>query len=197
MLHYGPRNSTHPFGIFYNLRHFGGAFREFCLVTFEQIGGNIAECFVNCVLVYALSDKARLKVGRQGRLVTNGFLERIAAHMAVLVLVCAKCPERVAVALVDWCVGETKEKGVGQRPAHLAPQITLLHAVRFVHQGNDIVPQVQYARCLAKFMNHGDDDFANILREQLLQFVARRRRHHVRHIGGVKGTSDLRLERVA
>ena len=131
---------------------------------------------------------------RQRGLVPDRVLERVAAHVSLLILVRAESPEGVAVSLVDRRSGQAEEKSVGQCVAHLASQIAFLGTVRLVHHHDDVRTLVQTAIRLAELVNGGDDDFAGVSRQQALQLLPGCRSDHVRDIGGVEGGGDLGVQ---
>ena len=131
---------------------------------------------------------------RQRGLVADGLLERVAAHVALLVLVGAEGPEGVPVGPVDGRAGEAEQERVRQRLAHLAAEVAFLRAVRLVHHHDDVRPLVQLAARLAELVDGGDEHLAHVLPEQRLQLLPRGHADHVRHVGGVERGGDLRVE---
>ena len=130
------------------------------------------------------------RIGQYG----SGQLGFVAHLVALLILVRAEGPEGVAVPLVDRRTGQTKEKGIGQRVAHLATQVAFLGAVRLVHHHDDVRALVQAAVRLAELVNGGDDDLAGIGRQQALQLLPGGSSDHVRNIGGIEGGGDLGVQ---
>ena len=150
--------------------------------------------FVDGSLVDLQSHLRRLEMQRQRGLVPDRLLERVAAHVALLVLVGTESPERVPVGPVDRRAGQAEEEGIGQGLAHLAAEVAFLGAVGFVHHHNDVRAVVQFAAGLAELVDRGDEHLADILAQQGLQLLPRGHAHHVRHVGGVEGGGDLSVE---
>ena len=174
--------------------HLGGALGQVVAVLLAQVAGDLPVGFVDGRLVDLQLHLRRLEVQRQRGLVADGLLERVAAHVALLVLVGAEGPEGVAVGAVDGRAGEAEEEGIGQRLAHLAAQVAFLRAVRLVHHHDDVRALVQPAARLAELVDGGDEHLAHVLPEQRLQLLPRGHADHVRHVGGVEGGGDLRVE---
>ena len=174
--------------------HLGGPFGQIVAVLFAKIAGDRLVGFVDGGLVDLELHLRGLEVQRQRGLVADGFLERVTAHVAFLVFVGAEGPVGIAVGTVDGRAGEAEEEGIGQGLAHLAAQIAFLRAVGFVHHHDDVGAFVQPAAGLAELVDGSDEDLAHVLPEQGLQFLPRGHAHHVRHVGGVEGGGDLRVE---
>src|SRR5690606_33118907 len=88
---------------------------------------------------------------------------------------------------------------VGQRGAHLHPQIPFLGAVGFVYHDDDVFAVVQQGRIvicpdIAEFEDGGDDDFAGVLAQQGFQRFAAVRFDQVGDVGSVEGGADLGVQ---
>jgi hypothetical protein len=77
---------------------------------------------------------------------------------------------------------------------YLAPQVTFLRAVGFVHERNDVAAVVQAACGLAELENRRDDDLPHIVRQQLPKLLARISLFKVRNVCPGEGAGDLRIE---
>ena len=106
---------------------------------------------------------------RQGGLVTDRVGERVAAHIAGLILHCAESVEGILVGAVNRGAGQAEEECVGQRHAHLLAQVAFLGSVSFVDHDNDIITGIQFAINLAELENGGDQDLAHITTEEFDQ----------------------------
>ena len=153
-----------------------------------------AEGFVDGGAVDLQPHLRRLEMQRQRGLVADGILERVAAQVALVVLVGTEGPEGVAVGAVDGRAGEAEQEGIGQGLTHLATQVAFLGAVGFVHHDDDVRAFVEPAAGLAKLVDGGDQHLAHVLPEQLLQLLAGGHADHVGHVGSVEGGADLGVE---
>ena len=190
MLDHGP----HALRVLHQHGHLGGPLGQVVPVLLAQVAGDLRVGFVDGRLVDLQLDLRRLEMQRQRGLVPDGLLERVAAHVAFLVLVGAEGPEGVLVGPVDGRAGEAEEEGVGQRLAHLAAQVAFLGAVRLVHHHDDVRALVQPAVRLGELVDGGDEHLAHVLPQQGLQLLPRGHADHVRHVGGVEGGGDLGVE---
>ena len=136
----------------------------------------------------------RLEVQRQRGLVADRFLERVAAHVALLVLVGAEGPEGVAVGAVDGRAGEAEEEGIGQRLAHLAAQVAFLRAVRLVHHHDDVRALVEPPPASANLWMVVMSTLRTSCASSVCSSCRVAHADHVRHVGGVEGGGDLRVE---
>ncbi len=126
--------------------------------------------------------------------VPDGILEGIAVEIPLFVLIRPKSSKSVSVGPVDRSAGQAEKKGVGKGFPHLAAEIAFLGAVGFVYHSDNIGPFVQSPSRLAELVNGGDEDLADILGEQILQFLPCGNTHHVGHIVRVEGCGDLSIE---
>ena len=129
-----------------------------------RFAGDLLVGFVDGGLVDLQLHLRRLEMQRQRGLVADGFLERVAAHVALLVLVRAEGPEGVPVGAVDGRAGEAEQERIRQRLAHLAAEVAFLRAMRLVHHHDDVRALVQLAAGLAELVDGGDEHLAHILR---------------------------------
>jgi hypothetical protein len=162
-------------------------FGEEVLVLICQPASQLLERFVDGVAVHPELQHSRLKVQRQRRAVAHRVRERVQAHIALLVLLGAKRPERVVVAPVDGRAGESEQEGVRERFAHLDAEVALLGAMGLVDEDDDVLAVVELARGLAELVDCRDDDLAHIVVEQLLKLLAAVGGLEVRDVVGVEG----------
>ena len=100
----------------------------------------------------------------------------------------------VAIDPVNGCAGETEEEGIRKSGPHLHAEASLLSAVRFVDEHDDVAPIIEHAIGFPEAEDGGDDDLAGVLLEQAHQIGAGIALHQVGHIAGVEGAADLGVE---
>ena len=118
--------------------HLGCTLGEVVAVLLAQVAGDLLERLVDRRLVDLELHLRRLEMQRQRGLVADGFLERVAAHVALAILVRAERPESIAIRPIDRRAGKPEQKRIRQRLAHLAPEVAFLRAMRLVHHHDDV-----------------------------------------------------------
>ena len=112
----------------------------------------------------------------------------------MLVLVGAKRPIRIPVRAVNRCTGQSKQKSIGQRSAHLAAQVAFLRTMRLIHHHDNVRPNIQRSAGLGKLVDGGNQYLAHVLPKQRLQLLARSHSQHVGDVGRVECSGDLRIQ---
>ena len=194
VVHHVPHHGSDALRVLDQHRHLGRALGQIVAVLLAERAGDLGERLVDGLPIDLEPHLGHLEMERQRGPIADGILERVAAEVALLVLIGAKGPVGVAVGPVDRRAGEAKEKGVGQRLAHLAPQVPLLGAVRLVDHDDDVGALVQAPVRLGELVDGRDEHLAHVLGEEGLKLLAGGDGHQVRHVGGVERGGDLGVQ---
>ena len=182
------------FGRLHQDRHLGRRLAQPIPVLVGQALRQLGIGLLDGLLVDVQVHQARLEMQLLRRPVADRVVQAVAAHVAAFVGVGAEGVEGVLVGAVDRRAGQAEQERVRQRVAHLAAQIAFLRAVRLVHQHDDVVAVVQHAVGLGELVDRGDHHLPRVLAQQIGEFLAAFRAHHVGHVGGIEGAGDLAVE---
>ena len=187
-------DALNTLGSLYQHGHAAGVLSELVPVKVRQFAGEGGIGLVDSGLVDVQVHQAGLEVELEGGAISDRLLEAVAAHVAARVLLCTEGVIGVAIDPVDGSAGEAKQKGIGKSAAHLHAETSLLGAVRFVDEHDDVVAIVEHPFCFPEAEDGGDDDLAGVLLEQTHQIGAGFALHQVGHIAGMEGATDLGIE---
>ena len=151
---------------------FAAWFRQLISLLVTQVGCKRFEFFVDLGLVHVKVDQSGLKVQLLCSAIPDGVLEAVPAHVSVRILLGSEGVEGVLVDSIDRSTSQAEEKRIGQGVAHLATQVTLLGAVRLIHQHDDVAALVQHTVGLAELVDCRDDDLADVTSKEVLQVLA-------------------------
>ena len=167
---------------------------ELRLVLFAEILGHLVKGRVYDLLVDVELDGNGFKMERQRGVVADGVGERVAAHIAGLVLFGTEGVECVLIGSVDGRAGQAEEEGVRQGEAHFLAEVALLGAVRLINHKDDVLALVERPRDLAEFEDGGDENLSHVLLEEGFKLLFAAGACEVGDVGRVEGARDLGLQ---
>ena len=133
---------------------------EVAALLLGNLVGEFLKRRVERILVEINVDRRCLELQRQRRPVVNRILKRILAHVSVLILLRAKRLERVVLVLVDRRSRQSEKEGIGQRLAHLEPELALLGPVRLVNHHDDVIAVIKAFLHFIELKDRRDEDLA-------------------------------------